>query len=59
MIDIVIPFYNDSDEKWRDIMYKYMQEEGSGDRQVIGEERYRDWECFKYFFRYTIWNFIQ
>ena len=51
MIDIVIPFYNDSDDKWRNIMYDYMAKEGSNDRQVVGEERYRDWECFKYWFR--------
>lgn len=51
MIDIVVPFYNDKDNIWRDIMYKYMQEEHSTDRQVTGEERYRDWDCFKYWFR--------
>lgn len=51
MIDIVVPFYNDSDSIWRNIMYEYMAKEGSNDRQVTGEERYRDWECFKYFFR--------
>lgn len=51
MLDIVIPFYNDYDEHWRTIMYDYMAKEGSNDRQVVGEERYRDWDCFKYFFR--------
>ena len=51
MIDIVIPFYNDSDDKWRNIMYDYMKKEGSNDRQVTGEERYRNWENFKYWFR--------
>ena len=51
MIDIVVPFYNDSDNYWRNIMYDYMAKEGSNDRQVVGEERYRDWENFKYFFR--------
>ena len=50
-IDIVIPFYNDSDKVWSEILYKYMKEEGSNDRQVVGEERYRDWENFKYWFR--------
>ena len=50
-IDIVIPFYNDSDRVWSEILYKYMLEEGSSDRQVVGEERYRDWENFKYWFR--------
>lgn len=51
MIDIVIPFYNDADKKWRNVLYDYMKQEGSNDRQVVGEERYRDWECFKYWFR--------
>jgi len=51
MIDIVIPYYNDSDEIWRNITRNYMTEEGSNDRQVIGEERYRDWDNFRYFFR--------
>ena len=50
-IDIVIPFYNDSDKVWSEILYKHMLEEGSSDRQVVGEERYRDWENFKYWFR--------
>lgn len=51
MIDLVIPFYNDSDEKWRNVLKEYMTKEGSNDRQVVGEERYRDWETFKYWFR--------
>lgn len=51
MIDIVVPFYNDSDEKWKKVLYEYMEKEGSNDKQVVGEERYRDWGCFKYFFR--------
>ena len=50
-IDIVIPFYNDSDRVWGDLLYKCMAEEGSSDRQVVGEERYRDWENFRYWFR--------
>ena len=50
-IDIVIPYYNDNDEIWKNKMYKYMSVEGSHDRQVTGEERYREWGCFKYFFR--------
>ena len=28
-----------------------MKIEHSSDRQVVGDERYRDWECFKYWFR--------
>ena len=50
-IDIVIPFYNDSDKKWRKIVDEYLKKENSTDRQVIGEERYRDWENFRYWFR--------
>ena len=50
-IDIVIPFYNDSDKEWSKVLYEYLEKEGSSDRQVTGEERYRDWENFKYWFR--------
>ena len=51
MIDIVIPFYNDLDTEWKKVLNKYMLEENSSDRQVIGEERYRDSGCGKYWFR--------
>jgi hypothetical protein len=51
MIDIVVPFYNDNDKAWKSIMLEYMKEENSDDRQVIGEERYRDWDCFNYWLR--------
>ena len=51
MIDIVVPFYNDSDKEWKKVLYECMEKENSTDRQVTGEERYRDWENFKYFFR--------
>ena len=51
MIDIVIPYYNDHDNKWREILREYMKQENSTDTQVIGDERYRDWDCFKYWFR--------
>ena len=50
-IDIVLPFYNDSDKIWSKVLYDYMKQEGSSDRQVTGEERYRDWENLKYWFR--------
>lgn len=50
-VDIVLPFYNDSDPIWKEILYSYMGSEGSTDRQVTGEERYRDWENLKYWFR--------
>lgn len=51
MIDIVIPYYNDHDEEWKKVLIEYMQKENSTDTQVIGDERYRDWDCFKYWFR--------
>lgn len=51
MVDITVAFYNDKDEVWRNKLYDYMKQEGSTDRQVTGEERYRDWDCFKYWFR--------
>ena len=51
MIDIVVMYCNDKDSKWLKAMNDCMKKEGSFDRQVIGEERYRDWDCFKYWFR--------
>lgn len=51
MIDIVIPYYNDHDNKWREVLRSYMKETNSTDTQVVGDERYRDWDCFKYWFR--------
>lgn len=51
MIDIVVPYYNDHDEDWKKVCKGCMKNEGSNDRQVTGEERYRDWDCFKYWFR--------
>lgn len=51
MTDIVVLYCNDKDENWKRQLDYYLGEEGSTDRQVIGEERYRDWECFKYWFR--------
>jgi len=50
-IDLVLPFYNDSDKEWAKVLYNYMSKENSNDRQVTGEERYRDWENLKYWFR--------
>lgn len=51
MIDIVIPFYNNSDDYWRNILRKYLNEENPNDRQATGDERYRDADCFQYWFR--------
>ena len=50
-IDIVIPYYNDNDKEWKNVLYDYMEKENSNDRQVTGDERYREWNCFKYWFR--------
>lgn len=51
MIDIVVPFYNNTDKKWQKVLKEYMLKENSNDRQIVGDERYRDWDCFKYWFR--------
>lgn len=51
MIDIVVPFYNDKDEKWRNVLRKYLSDEKTEDRQATGDERYRDADCFQYWFR--------
>lgn len=51
MIDIVVPFYNNADKEWRKVLIDYMKKENSNDRQVVGDERYRDLDCFKYWFR--------
>lgn len=51
MIDIVVTYCSDKDEAWRQLKDAYMKEEGVKDRQATGEERYRDWDCFKYWFR--------
>lgn len=51
MVDLVIPYYNNADMKWRTILKDYMAKEGSNDRQVVGKERYRDADCFQYWFR--------
>ena len=51
MIDIVVTYCNDKDPNWNELRMKCLIEEGVTDRQATGEERYRDWECFKYWFR--------
>ena len=51
MIDIVVTYCNDKDPIWKNQLDHYLKEEGVTDRQATGEERYRDWECFKYWFR--------
>lgn len=57
MIDIVVTYLNERDEKWRQD-YTYFKdkeiEEGiqsPTNRQAFGEERIREWDAFKYWFR--------
>ena len=51
MIDVVVTYCNDKDKEWKNKCDYYLKEEGTTDRQATGEERYRDWDCFKYWFR--------
>lgn len=57
MVDIVVTYLNERDEKWQeDFNYwknKEIQEgKASPDnRQAFGKERTREWDCFKYWFR--------
>ena len=57
MLDIVVLYCNDNDTKWKEQYNYYKQEEIStnkaniANRQSFGEERYRDWGAFKYWFR--------
>lgn len=51
-IDFVVTWVDGSDPAWRAEKEKY-QEIGSGfhDKHASGEERYRDWDLFQYWFR--------
>ena len=57
MIDIVVTYLNERDEKWqKDFNYWKEREIKEGrakesNRQAFGEERTREWDCFKYWFR--------
>lgn len=51
MIDIVVTYCNDKDIEWKEKCKYYLKQENTTDRQATGEERYRDWDCFKYWFR--------
>lgn len=57
MIDIVVTYLNERDEKWRkDFTYWKNKEIQDGkakadNRQAFGVERTREWDCFKYWFR--------
>lgn len=57
MVDIVVTYVNEKDEKWQED-FDYWKEkeikEGNADknnRQAFGIERTRDWDTFKYWFR--------
>ena len=57
MIDIVVTYLNERDEKWqKDFSYWKEREIREGraiasNRQAFGEERTREWDIFKYWFR--------
>lgn len=57
MIDIVVTYLNERDEKWqKDFEYWKKREIKEGrakesNRQAFGKERTREWDCFKYWFR--------
>ena len=57
MVDIVVTYLNERDKKWQED-FKYWKDkeikEGKAEasnRQAFGEERTREWDCFKYWFR--------
>ena len=56
-VDIVVTYLNERDREWRE-SFKYWKkreiESGiaeEGNRQAFGEERTREWDCLKYWFR--------
>lgn len=57
MIDIVVTYLDDKDPQWRENFNYWKNKElwqGKADknnRQAFGEERLRDWDTFKYWFR--------
>lgn len=57
MVDIVVTYLNERDEKWQeDFKYWKDKEIAEGiqtpdNRQAFGEERTREWDIFKYWFR--------
>lgn len=57
MIDIVVTYLNERDEKWQqDYNYWKNKEISLGkarasNRQAFGKERFREWDIFKYWFR--------
>lgn len=56
-IDIVVTYLNERDEKWQKEFQKWKEQEikegktSESNRQAFGEERTREWDCFKYWFR--------
>ena len=57
MVDIIVTYLNERDEKWqKDFKYWKDKEIKEGkakedNRQAFGEERTREWDTFKYWFR--------
>lgn len=56
-IDIIVTYVDNSDKSWRKEFIKYFKKEKESgntnldDFDFNGENRYRDWDTFKYFFR--------
>lgn len=57
MIDIIVTYVNDKDYQWRKDFEHWKEKEiregrtRRSNRQAFGEERTRDWDAFKYWFR--------
>ena len=57
MVDIVITYLNERDEKWQKDFYYWKEKEiatgknRQSNRQAFGEERTREWDTLKYWFR--------
>jgi hypothetical protein len=57
MVDIVVTYLNERDKQWQK-EYNYWKNKeinegkaNKNNRQAFGEERIREWDCFKYWFR--------
>lgn len=57
MIDIVVTYLNERDEKWQEDFKSWKEQEikegkaSPSNRQAFGEERTREWDTLKYWFR--------
>ena len=57
MVDIVVTYLNERDEKWQEDFNYWKDKEikegkaSPNNRQAFGEERTREWDAFKYWFR--------